>query len=284
MTGFKNSVIYSVLFLLPKNLVSNLMGRLVSLKLPASLALYVNQIFARMTGITISEAEKPLNEYPTLQDFFIRRLKSGLRPIDPDKNAVVSPCDGFLCEAGPIIDGRLCAVKGKYYSLRDLVDSESLASRFLGGYFATIYLSPRDYHRFHAPVSGDVKETIYIPGALWPVNPWSVANVKDLFCINERIISLIAPEGHNKLIAHIAVGATMVGKIKLEYCDTESNVKSSKKIIPHPERVGLNKGQELGMFMFGSTIVLLFEPGLINGLTINTPTTLRMGERLALLN
>lgn len=282
MTNFKNTFFYSALFLLPKNLISNLMGRLVSIKLPRSWAIYINRAFARRVGINLNEAEKPIEEYKTLQDFFIRKLKPGLRPIAQEENAIISPCDGLLCEAGQIVDGRLISIKDQYYSLLKLLDSPTLAERFLGGYFATIYLSPRDYHRFHAPVSGDIKETIYIPGSLWPVNPWAVLNVKDLFCRNERIVSLIAPKNSDRLIAHIAVGATMVGKIKLDYCQVESNVRSSKRLIKHFERVQVKKGEELGRFMFGSTIILLFEPGLISGLEKKAPSVVKMGELLAL--
>ena len=282
MRSFKHSLFYGLLYLVPKNLVSRLMGFLVSLTPPRSVAIYINKCFARMVGINIEEAEKPLKDYPNLQAFFIRKLKPGLRPIASTPNAVVSPCDGFVSSFGQIRDGSLYAIKGSNYSLTSLLDAKDLAARFDGGFFTTIYLSPRDYHRFHAPLSGEIVETTYIPGALWPVNRWAVNNIPNLFCQNERIISLIKPQGQPKLLAYIAVGATMVGKIKLSYCDLESNVKSPKLSRFHQAQ-NIIKGSELGMFMFGSTIILLFEPGLIDGFALTAPQAIKMGEIIALM-
>lgn len=279
MTAFKNSLFYCLLYLLPKNLVSRFMGYLVSLTPPRSMAIFINRSFARSAGITVEDAEFPLEAYTNLQSFFARKLKPNLRPIAQDASAIISPCDGFLSIAGAIKNGRLASIKGKYYSVASLLDSEELAARFEGGYFATIYLSPRDYHRFHAPVSGQITETIYIPGALWPVNRWAVKQIPDLFCQNERIISLIKPDGGTGMLASIAVGATMVGKIKLNYCDLESNVTNKKMTQSHLQQ-HIGKGDELGTFMFGSTIVLLFEPGMIKSVTKEPPVAVFMGEEL----
>lgn len=279
MKQFKNSLIYIFLFLLPKNLLSHVVGYLVGLRLPTSLALKVNNLFAQAFSIDLSEAEKPIEAYPSLQEFFIRRLKANARPI-VNKEAIISPCDGFLSIAGNIDDGTLIQAKGKYYHLAELVGDYQLAARFLGGHYATIYLSPRDYHRFHAPVSGLVEKTIYIPGSLWPVNNWAVANVERLFCQNERVISLITEHKSKRLLAHIAVGATMVGKIDINYVDCYQVRRGG---IEHPA-VSLDAGQELGKFMFGSTIILLFEPGLMHDFVIKAPAKVKMGEILGTFN
>lgn len=282
MNTTKTSLFYIVLCLLPKNLISTLMGRLVSIRLPKAVSLLVNKTFARVFRIDLSEAEKPIEEYPCLQEFFIRRLKPGLRMVPMEKNVVVSPCDGTLSVAGPIADGQLIQAKGKLYSVRDLLDDDKLAARFADGLYATIYLSPRDYHRFHVPMDGEINDTIYIPGTLWPVNDWAVKNISNLFCQNERIVSLITDEANKHLLAHVAVGATMVGKIDLDYFHFSNKKNGQKQRIKHAggQPIKVKKGQELGKFMFGSTIVLLFEKGLIEGFRKEAPTYVKMGEVL----
>jgi phosphatidylserine decarboxylase len=258
------------------------MGRLVSIRWPKAINNCIIRRFVAIFSINVSEAEKNIEDYSSLQEFFIRRLKANARTISLEKNAVISPCDGVMSEAGYIEHGKLLQVKGKYYGVSDLLASPELAKKFEGGYFCTIYLSPRDYHRFHVPVDGAITQTRYIPGALWPVNKWAVKNIRNLFCINERIISLIEESVTKKNIAYIAVGATMVGKIKLDYCDVEN--KGTKSITIEHEgqnRVKVNKGQELGRFMFGSTVVMLFEKGFISGFEKITPAAVTMGEVLA---
>ncbi len=240
------------------------------------------QRFAKAFAINTDEAEFALHEYASLQEFFIRRLKPGLRKIDPDMQSIVSPCDGVMSEAGLIDEGRILQVKGKYYRVRDLLGSKELAEPFMGGYFCTIYLSPKDYHRFHVPMDGVITKTKYIPGNLWPVNNWAVQNISNLFCNNERIISMIEESHTKKSIAYVAVGATMVGKIKLDYCELESNSRNPVEISHQTEnQVRVNKGDELGCFMFGSTIVMLFEKAFIAGFEKVAPAPVLMGEVLA---
>lgn len=280
MTSFKSSLFYLLLILLPKNLLSRFIGRLVSIRWPRPLARVIVRGFAHIFSIDVSEAEKQIDEYGSVQEFFIRRLKPGARKLPDGANLLLSPCDGVMSETGFIKHGQLIQAKGKTYQLRDLVGSQEIANCFEGGYFATIYLSPRDYHRFHMPCDGVIKQTIYIPGALWPVNAWAVRNINNLFCINERIISMLKTE-HDKLLAHIAVGATNVGKIKLEYCSIESNLDGKASMIKHDNQIKMNKGQELGRFMFGSTVIILCEQGLIDTFLKPAPAKVKMGEVLA---
>jgi phosphatidylserine decarboxylase len=284
MTKFKNSLIYLALYLLPKNLTSCLMGYLVSLRLPRGFAIKVNKAFARMFRVDLLESEKPIEDYPCLQEFFIRKLKPGLRPI-MDKDAIVSPCDGMLSVTGDINDGTLIQAKGKYYHLAELVGDQSLAKKFFNGSYATIYLSPKDYHRFHAPMRGSISKTVYIPGKLWPVNNWAVHNVERLFCQNERAITLMRDPKNNRLLAHIAVGATMVGKIDLNYINLARVKKAcryTRQAVEH-ENMVMEAGQELGKFMFGSTIILLFEQGLMEDFAVKAPLKMKMGEILGTL-
>lgn len=258
------------------------MGKLVSVQWPQSFSSWLNHRFAKIFSINTEEAEYAVEEYPSIQEFFIRRLKSGAREVAIDTQSIISPCDGVMSEAGLIDQGRVLQVKGKYYNINDLLGSRELAAPFMGGYFCTIYLSPKDYHRFHVPVDGIVSKTKYIPGNLWPVNKWAVQNIPELFCNNERTITLIKESQSHKHIAYVAVGATMVGKIKLDYTDVESNCGKAREISHEAEnQVKLNKGDELGRFMFGSTIVMLFEKALINGFEKVAPAPVRMGEVLA---
>lgn len=253
-----------------------------SIRLPRRLAVAVNKLFAQGFKISLEETEKPIQEYPCLQDFFVRRLKPGLRPLAEGK-VMISPCDGFLSIAQEITNSTLIQAKGKNYSLTDLFQHEELVTTFCGGQYATIYLSPRDYHRFHAPVHGVLERTYYLPGNLWPVNRWAVENVERLFCQNERVISIIRC-GNNKLLAHIAVGATMVGKIDLAYTSLDYSVpKIGRPHCVEHEPIQVVVGQELGKFMFGSTIILVMEQGLLAEACIKNFGNVKMGEMLGRL-
>jgi phosphatidylserine decarboxylase len=281
MASFKNSLLYLLIWLVPKNILSRLVGFLVSLKLPLVLAALVNKLFVKKFKLDMNEAEKPLDEYRCLQDLFTRRLRAGSRVIDNSPHVITSPCDGKISEAGKISDGRLLQIKGRFYKLNDLLGSLEHAQRFMGGDFVTIYLSPRDYHRFHIPMDGVIKETAYIPGTLWPVNDWAVKNIKNLFCQNERVISYVESKSCAKRLAHVAVGAFNVGKIKLSYCSLESNLNKEPAALNSDREV--KKGEDLGVFMFGSTIIMLFEPGLIDHLTVSSCEHVRVGQALALM-
>jgi|SRR5579871_937362 len=283
MKSIKNSLIYVLLYLLPKNALSLLMGRVASCRWPRPFARALVRAFARAFKIDVDEAELPIEQYACLQDFFARRLKEGARPLPALGGSIISPCDGTMSVTGPISDGHLFQAKGKTYSLFDLMGSDGFPDRFVGGFYATIYLSPRDYHRFHAPVDGQIIKTIHIPGSLWPVNRWAVQNIHNLFCQNERIITIIKERTSNLLLAHIAVGATNVGKIDLAYCDVSALLGHRSKsitVVPHCA-TPIDRGAPLGKFMFGSTIILLCEPGLIKSVTKKAPSFVKMGEVVA---
>lgn len=278
MRFIKNSLLYLFLYLLPKNWLSNLMGRFSSHRFSPRFARIINHSFAKRYSLNMAEAEKPLDDYPSLQELFIRKLRFGLRPIPDEKNIIISPCDGMLSQMGKIEQGRIIQAKGKNYLLEDLIGDPDLAKKFLKGFFATLYLSPKDYHRFHVPLDGKIIKTLYIPGMLWPVNNWAVTNITNLFCQNERIITVIeTPSG---LLAHIAIAATMVGKIDLQYCHVEPVKK--KRYIVHDD-IQVKKGDELGKFLFGSTIVLLCAPDLIHSFMIEAPKSVQVGHILAKL-
>lgn len=280
------SLTYIALYLLPKNFFSCLMGKLVSLKPPSWLAKFVNRRFASTFKINLGEAEHPIESYPNLQEFFIRKLKPGLRPIASDAAALVSPCDGRLSVNNTIDGDLMLQIKGRHFRLSDLLRDDELAQRFQNGHHATIYLSPKDYHRFHIPVDGEIIRSYHLPGTLWPVNNWAVAHIDQLFCQNERVITIIREKTTGKMLAHIAVGACVVGKIKLAYAesfDQYDKGASDKRTIDHPP-ISVVKGDELGRFMFGSTIVMLMEPGLMTNFAKDAPQDVKMGEILGNLH
>jgi phosphatidylserine decarboxylase len=231
--------------------------------------------------------KEPIESFASVQSFFTRALKDGARPIDDAPDAFVSPCDGAWGAAGVIDQGRALQVKGRWYSVKTLVDDDALAARFEGGIFATFYLGPRDYHRFHAPCSGDVLEARHVPGALWPVNNAGIVHIDGLFAKNERIIAVVRPDAHaDARLAMIAVGATMVGKVRVAFDDAlTTNVagrsaaaRGTHRVYDPPKRI--EKGAEWGRFEFGSTIVVLATPGWLDLDAPGAGTPLLLGRRI----
>jgi phosphatidylserine decarboxylase len=217
--------------------------------------------FALRYGIDLSECDS-LDAFRTFGEFFARPLRAGARPIAPGDDVIVSPVDGAVSEAGTAEDGRLVQAKGLDYAVEALLADAALAERFRGGPFVTLYLAPRDYHRIHFPLGGRVTGYRYVPGRLWPVNPASVAGVPGLFTVNERLVTVLeTPLGW---CAVVAVGATIVGRIRAYYDPTipVSNLPRSTPVVrQYPTPIPVEKGQELGAFEMGSTVILLLEPG-----------------------
>jgi phosphatidylserine decarboxylase len=217
-----------------------------------------------------------------------------------DARILVSPCDGSWGAAGPINGGTLLQVKGRTYRVRDLLGDVVAADLYEGGTFATFYLSPRDYHRLHTPTAGSIRRLDYRPGRLWPVNAVGLLGVDALFAINERICVYLEPDGSvdpdgacevvdatnsgpaARAIAMVAVGATMVGSVRLSFADMTTNRPGAAAEVvdlgsrpPHFER-----GAEWGRFEFGSTIVMLLPPESFE-LDIRPPgTSLRLGQAI----
>ncbi len=273
---FKDSLQLLALNVLPQRALSRTVGRLA--RSPASrvaIPWYANHF-----KIDLDQAEKPLEQYQTLVEFFTRRLKQGLRPIAPGAGVVVSPVDGRVSASGKITRGRLWQVKGREYSLLDLVGGDrEAAERYLDGEFVTIYLSPQDYHRIHVPLGGRIVSATYVPGALFPVNPFAVRNVSNLFARNERLITYL--ETSAGLVGLVKVGATIVGSVRVVYGDFTTNVAGGRpysKDIDFPRR--LAKGDEIGRFEFGSTVILLFEKGRVKLDRFQTDQVVKLGEAI----
>jgi phosphatidylserine decarboxylase len=272
--------------LLPKNVMSRMAGRVASLRLPPRVRGAACRAFGRTVGVDFSEVRDPLDSFASLQDFFTRALRDGARPVDPDPAALVAPCDGTWGAAGSVTQGTVLQMKGRPYPLAALLGDGDAAASYEGGSFATFYLSPRDYHRFHTPCALRVTAATYLPGTLWPVNRLGVEGVAGLFAENERICAFFeADRPAAGTLCLVAVGATMVGKIRVEFDDMTTNRAGASRIARRygPSGARYGKGDEWGRFEFGSTLVLLLPPGLAT-LALEPPgTPLRLGTRIGTL-
>src|SRR5262245_3807261 len=197
--------------MVPKKPLSRAVRRLVSVK--SQLAV---RRFAARYGAAVEDAERPLEEYESVLAFFTRRLKPGIRPLDPDPRALICPVDGAYLVGGPVGEGRLYQAKGRTFTLKALLADEHAEETFKHGSYFTLYLSPKDYHRIHSPVSGVITGSTYVPGELFPVNAAAVAHVDELFAKNERLITHVETEMFGR-VEVVKVGATCVGHIRVAY-------------------------------------------------------------------
>ncbi|WP_372371334.1 archaetidylserine decarboxylase [Candidatus Uabimicrobium sp. HlEnr_7] len=267
-----------LLYLLPKNLLSYIVGVFMSLKLPQFILKPIIKTFCRAYRVNIEEAQPA--KYRSFNEFFTRALRAECRPIDQHVENIVSPVDGIIGCGGEITDETLIQAKGRNYSLGAFVANEEYRNLFLGGTYLTIYLSPSHYHRIHTPIAGTVESLNYIPGKLYPVNPFAINNIDHIFSKNERLISLMDSPTSGK-VAVVKVGATNVGKIKVVYDTITSNNFWRKGVYKTYENVHLEKCEELGRFELGSTVVLLFQKGKVKLTCTEPDSSVRLGEKIA---
>lgn len=236
------------------------MGALLHIRFPKPLANLLVQKFGEIYKINFAEAEKAPTEYASIGEFFVRRLKESARPLA--EAAYVHPADSVISQSELIRNSSLIQAKGKTYPIQSFLKEPLESRRFENGIFATYYLCPTDYHRVHSPVAGLIKNVTYVPGALWPVNEWSVGRIDELFCVNERVvIEIETPQG---VIAVVMVGATNVGKMSLSFEPgvlTNQGSSELHKITYNPAKA-IQKGEELGMFHMGSTVVICADENL----------------------
>lgn len=245
------------LALLPKKSLSHLAGWMASRSLPSSMNQALIRRFAEHYQINLEEAEKPLGEYQSLQDFFTRRLKEEARPLA--ETPLVHPADAVITKNGEIEGKHLMQAKGLSYSVDGLLVDPYATDLCKGGYYLTYYLAPKDYHRVHSPCQGLVEAVTWVPGKLWPVNSWSVGKVPELFVVNERVVVRLKTEAGPLWL--VMVGATNVGSIRLsflpEFRSNRGRIKDPVNLDLGGEPIQLEKGQELGLFELGSTVILV---------------------------
>jgi phosphatidylserine decarboxylase len=236
--------------------LSRVTGRLADLRAPAFVLQPLLRAYVRLYGVDTSEAAEPLASFPTFNAFFTRRLRDGLRLL-PAEDGVVSPADSRVAAIGPIsADGRLEQVKGRTYAIEELLGSAEEAAAFRRGVQATLYLSPSMYHRVHSPVDARVRAWVYIPGRLFPVNAFSVRAVPGLFVRNERVVVFIETAAFGP-VALVMVGAANVGRMTLAFAPLITNTGIPAGLHVPTSAIRLRRGDELGAFNLGSTVVLL---------------------------
>jgi phosphatidylserine decarboxylase len=281
-------VLLSILERLPQAALSRGFGALASVPVPPPLRPTVLGGFARMVGIDLTEAERPLESYSSINDLFVRRLRAGVRRWPDDERAIASPVDGVLGRAGTIEDGRLVQAKGRHYTAAELLDDAAAAAIFDGGAFITIYLSPRHYHRIHTPAAGRIVAARHVPGALLPVNAAGVMHVDRLFPRNERVHCLLNTERGR--IAVVAVAAYNVGGISTAFdaswlapdgrgLTNRGRAAAEQRSYEPPIAVG--GADEIMAFHLGSTIVLLLERGAVLHRPLEPGAEVALGEPLA---
>jgi len=274
-------VVVDIVERLPQATISRAWGWIARRRYPKVGVEVLKRVFVAATGIDLSEAQEDISDYDSLEDLFVRRLRPGLRRVEPDSTAVVSPVDAMTGVCGTVEQDTLFQVKGRSYRLSRLLDDEENAKRFEGGPYATFYLSPRDYHRIHAPVSGVVREARVVPGGLLPVFPEALQKVDELFARNERLITYIDTT-HAGRVAVVKVGATLVGRISLAYDpDVHTNKQGQTRRTIHYDPPHLiQKGADLGAFELGSTVVLVGEKGKVDFSGLVEGNATRMGLRI----
>lgn len=271
---------FELLRWVPKSHLSHAAGLLMRVRLPGPLARWSVRLFASKFGIDVDAASRPLESYSSIGQFFTRDLKPGLRPIESD---FVSPVDALLRSFGTIENGRIEQVKGRDYSLRQFLGGDGIADSFDGGTFFNFYLSPRDYHHIHAPVTGAVARSVVIPGWLWPVNDWSISNIDELFAVNERVVTYL--KSRFGLVAVVMIGATNVGRMTVTYDSFVTNSRPRRREtrwMDYPSPTTLRAGDRLGTFHMGSSVVVLVRKGIVplDRIAVSAPAPVVYGSRL----
>lgn len=271
-------------YLIPQHLLSRAAGWVAQSQTPWIKNTFIEWFVKRYNvDMSLAQEENPL-AYACFNDFFTRALKPGARPIDPDAASIVLPADGAISQLGDIADGRIFQAKGQGYTTLELLGGDAvLAGEFAGGTFATVYLSPRDYHRVHMPYGGKLRKMVAIPGDLFSVNDATAKGVPRLFSRNERVAAIfdtdIGP------MAVVMVGAMIVAGIETvwagEVAPIKRQIQTTDYVATPATEIELAKGAEMGRFKLGSTAIVLFAKGRVtwdDQLRAGSPTV--MGQRM----
>ncbi len=271
---------------IPQHGLTRLVGKLASAK-AGRLTTAVIGWFIKKYRVNMDEAlHSNIDHYQTFNEFFVRELKAGARPISEGESLLTHPADACVSQFGAIEQGQLIQAKGHLFSAQELLGGDaSLAEQFAEGEFATLYLSPRDYHRVHMPCDGVLRQMIYVPGDLFSVNPLTANNVPNLFARNERVVCIFDTEFGP--MAQVLVGATIVGSIELVWAGTVTPPRGNTVYrwdypAEGDKAVKLSKGEEMGRFKLGSTVINLFAKDQITfDASMQLNATTRMGEAYA---
>ena len=268
-------------YVTPQHLLSRAAGKVADCEIPSFKNSVINW-FIKQYDVNMSEAElESASDFKSFNDFFTRQLKADARSIDSSPNAIISPVDGAISQLGNIQQGQIFQAKGQGFSVVELLGGDTeRAAPFMGGDFATIYLSPKDYHRIHMPCTGTLREMVYIPGKLFSVNPVTAENVPRLFARNERVAAIFDTEFGP--MAMVLVGAMIVASIETVWSGLVAPIKRDVKTTSYGtsnEEIKLEKGQEMGRFKLGSTVVLAFPPNATEFVeSLKATSSVQMGQ------
>jgi len=240
------------------------------------------KLISRIAGINYAEALSPdPADYVSFNAWFTRALKPDARSFDQNPLAFLSPCDGKISETGSLNESRILQAKGKHYTVQDLLAGDPVCSQLTDGYFSTIYLSPKDYHRIHMPLSGRLQRMIHVPGRLFSVAPYTARQVPRLFARNERVICVFDTDVGPLVM--VLVGAMLVSSTETVWAgEITPNKNKDVSIINYlEETVSLAKGDEMGRFNMGSTVILLMPSGALKNLAdLGTGDSIKVGQKL----
>ena len=276
------SPLTALTYVLPHRLLSSLARRLAYSTNPSIKQWLIDSV-TRKFGVDLSEAAEPdPRAYPSFNAFFTRALKPGARIADPDPSALLMPADGHISQCGDIVDGRIFQAKGQSYTAAELLGDAEAARPFADGLFATVYLSPRDYHRVHMPWTGTLRETVHVPGRLFSVGTDAVASVPRLFARNERLVCHFDTEFGP--MASVMVGALLVSGVETVWSGVEIPAYGDRitRKDYRGKGIELERFAEMARFNYGSTVIVLL-PGGVAALdpALKAESPVRLGQRLA---
>jgi phosphatidylserine decarboxylase len=276
-------VVATSLRALPRKRLSRLLGRMARVEGPDAMLRAAIRVYCRAYRVDLADYDLPPAGFRSFDEFFTRSLRPGARPVDPDPDTLISPADGRVEAAGPIEPGASFQIKGHRYEIAELIDDRIAgATDFEGGWYALIYLAPGDYHRVHAPVTGAVRALRHVPGTLFPVNALGLNHVPKLFARNERVVVHQRSDRFGD-VATVMVGAIGVGRISMSFDDSViTNDRHAAGLRVYGERAPiLRRGDELGTFHMGSTVVVLAPPSGRMVMRVAAGERVRMGAAIA---
>lgn len=274
-------------YLVPQHALSRLVGALAASRWGLIKTPFINW-FAKRYEVNLDEAKcSDLSQFKSFNDFFTRELKPGMRPIDTDERAVVSPADGAINQLGNISNGTLLQAKGRNFNLVNLLGGDAaLAEPFQEGCFCTVYLSPKDYHRVHMPLAGTLSRMIHVPGKLFSVNQFTSENVDSLFARNERVVCFFDTECGP--MALVLVGAMIVASVDTVWAGQVCPKRETRVHVNYAGQVPsvqIGKGEEMGRFKLGSTVVAVFGPGMVQlQAELAAADKVSMGQRIGTIS